>query len=457
MKKSVRSIASLAVLSLIPLLASAGQSQDQSQDDQDRNERTTTLPVGNYEDRSLLPTGQFITPTAAPGSTIQVLATGLRADGNADASEAVNTALSPDGKTLLVMTSGWNHSNNQPNGTPITFPTLDPTTGAAVGTTSNDEWVFVYSIGRNGVATKQQQINIPDTFSGLTWAPDGSRFYISGGDDDRVYVYKQSGSQYVPDVPFILLGHNSNQTAPIPNYDGSLLKGTKAAAAAPALVTGAVVSGIAVSRDGKTLVAANYENDSLSIVDTASRKPIREVHFFNPGDTVAQGEFPYDAAILSDHSGAARTAYVTSQRDDQVMAVDVKTGKFSAIPVGDQPNRLVLSRDQSRLYVVNSNSDTISVIDTATQRVERTLQLSRRGDRYKGLNANSVAISPDGGTLYVTLATENSVAVVNLWTGELEGRIPTGWYPSSVSVGADGSTLYVSTFKSNSGPNPGND
>jgi hypothetical protein len=156
-----------------------------------------------------------------------VLATGLRADGNADASEAVNTALSPNGKTLLVMTSGWNKSNDQSNGTPINFPTLDPITGAAVGTTGNDEWVFVYQIGKSGTATKLQQINIPDTYSGLTWAPDGSRFYISGGDDDRVYAYKASGSQYVPDTPFILLGHNSNETAPIPHYDGSLLKGTR--------------------------------------------------------------------------------------------------------------------------------------------------------------------------------------------------------------------------------------
>jgi YVTN family beta-propeller protein len=452
MTSQIRSIASLAVLSLMPLLANAGQFPDE----QDRNERTTTLPVGNYNDRSLLPTGQFITPTAAPGSTIQVLATGLRADGNADASEAVNTTLSPDGKTLLVLTSGWNRNNAQPDGTPITFPTLDPVTGTPVGTTRNDEWVLVFHLDDHGVATKQQQISIPDTFSGLTWAPDGLRFYISGGDDDRVYVYKQSGGQYVPDAPFILLGHNSNQTAPIPHYDGSLLKGTRAAAAAPALVRGAVVAGIAVSRDGKTLAAANFENDSLSIVDTTSRTTIREVHFFNPGETVAQGEYPYDVAIVSDKDGAARTAYVTSLRDDQVMVVDVKTGKFSSIAVGDQPNRMVLSGDQSRLYVVNGNSDTISVVDTATSRVEKTLQLSRPGDRYKGLNANSATISPDGNTLYVTLATENSVAIVNLWSGELEGRIPTGWYPTSVSVGANGSTLYVSTFKSNSGPNPGN-
>src|SRR5215469_10657031 len=150
----------------------------------------TSQPVGNYNRGSILPTGQVITPTAAPGSTIQVLSTDLRADGNADASEAVNTALSPDGKTLLILTSGWNNGNRTPEGAAITFPTIDPTTGAQVGTTNKDEWVFVYQVSAHGTATKVQQINIPNTYSGLTWAHDGSRFYISGGEDDRVYIYK---------------------------------------------------------------------------------------------------------------------------------------------------------------------------------------------------------------------------------------------------------------------------
>jgi YVTN family beta-propeller protein len=446
MKKSCWFIASLAVLSLIPLAAIEGQARS----------NRTTLPVGNFDDGSLLPTGRFITPTAAPGSTIQVLSTGLRADGNADAAEAVNSALSPDGKTLLVLTSGWNKGNRNPDGSSITFPTIDPTSGAQVGKTGNAEWVFVYQVAANGAATKLQQINIPDTYSGLTWAPDGSRFYVSGGDDDRVYIYKLSGTQYVPDTPFILLGHNSNQTAPLTKYDGSILKGTKVGEAVPSLVNGAVVAGVALSRDGKTLVAANYENDSLSIVDTASRQVKNEVHFFTPGGKVAQGEFPYDAVILSNHSGSARTAYVTSQRDDQVMVVDIDTGRFSAIRVGDQPNRMVLSGDQRNLYVLNGNSDSISVIDTDVQRVARTISLSRPGDRYKGLNPNAAILSPDGNTMYVTLGAENSIAVVNLGAGRVEGRIPTGWYPTSVSVSGNGNTLYVSTFKSNSGPNPGN-
>jgi len=421
----------------------------------------TTLPVGNFNNGSILPTGQVITPIAAPGSTIQVLSTGLRSDGNADAAEAVNTALSPDGKTLLVLTSGWNKNNRVPSGAPISFPTLDPNTGVPVGTTTLSEWVFVYSVSGDGTVTKRQQINIPSTYSGLVWAPDSTQFFVSGGQDDRVYVYRSNGSEFVPDAPFILLGHNSNPSAPFPKYDGSILKGTKAAQAVTfngrsLIVGGAVVAGLAISRDGKTLVAANFENDSISVVDTATRSVIREVKFFTPGDTVAQGEFPYDVAVVSNLDGSAKTAFVTSQRDDQVMAVDIASGTFTSILVGDQPNRTVLSKDQKTLYVVNGNSDTISVIDTAAEKVLRTISLSRPEDRYKGSNPNSAALSPDEKTLYVTLGFENAVAVVNLASRHVSGRIPTGWYPTSVSVSKDGIRLYVCTFKSNSGPNPAN-
>jgi YVTN family beta-propeller protein len=422
----------------------------------------TSQPVGNYNNGSILPTGQVITPTAAPGSTIQVLSTGLRADGNADAAEAVKTALSPDGHTLLVLTSGWNRDNHLINGAPITYPTLDPNTGAAVGITTHSEWVFVFGVNADGTVTKLQQINIPSTYSGLAWAPDGSHFYVSGGQDDRIYLYKFNGSQYVPDTPFILLGHNSNANAAFPKYDGSILKGTRAAGAvtfggSSLIVGGAVVAGLALSQDGKTLVAANFENDSISIIDTATRAVVSEVKFFTPGGTVAQGEFPYDVAVLSNPDGSAKTAFVTSQRDDEVMVVDVASGSFTSISVGDQPNRMVLTKDQQTLYVLNGNEDTVSVIDTSSEKVVRTLSLSRSGDKYKGSNPNSAALSRDESTLYVTLGFENAVAVIDLDDGYVRGRIPTGWYPTSVSVAKDGGErLYVSDFKSNDGPNPTN-
>jgi YVTN family beta-propeller protein len=413
----------------------------------------TTSPVGNLKNgAALLPTGQIITPAAAPGSTFAPLGTGLRADKNADAAEAVSTALSPDGKTLLVLTSGYNKNFKDESGNNLTYPVLDPLTGQPTSVkTSNAEWVFVYDVS-SGNLIERQKINIPNTYNGLAWSGDGKRFYVSGGIDDRVYVYTFNGSKYVPDAPFILLGHNSNQTDPFPKYDGGLLKDTPA----KAIATGAVVAGVAVSKDGKTLVAANFENDSISIVDTTTRKVLQEIKFFTPGSTQPTGEFPFDVVLKNANTGAAAKAFVTSQRDNEVLAVDITSGEITRIPVGDQPNKMGLSPNQNRLYVANGNSDTISVIDTNNDSVIKTISLSRPGDKYKGANPNSVAVSPDGRTLYVTLGGENAVAVVDLQSNRVIGRIPTGWYPNSVTLSKDGKKLYVVNAKSNSGPNPSN-
>ena len=409
--------------------------------------RVGDLPEGG----ALLPTGQVITPAAAPGSTFDRLATGLRSDNNADAAEAVTTALSPDGKTLLVLTSGYNlNFRNQNTGANLTYPVLDPVTGQPTATTTRKaEWVFVFDVS-SGKLVKRQQINIPNTYNGLAWAKDGSRFYVSGGIDDRVYVYAANGNQYIANAPFILLGHNSNQTDPFPSYDGGLLKNTPA----NRVTTGAVVAGLAVSPDGSTLVAANFENDSISLVNTANRQVTEEIKFFKPGDQVPTGEFPFDVALKSTTNGAAAKVFVSSQRDDEVVAVDVASRVITRIPVGSQPNKILLSADQNKLYVANGNSDTISVIDTNSNRVIGTISLSRPNDKYVGSSPNSLALSPDERTLYVTLAGENAVAVVDLRSGRVSGRIPTGWYPNSVSVSQDGRKLFVVNAKSNSGPNP---
>ena len=415
-----------------------------------------TDPVGEFDGGAILPTGKIITPTAAPGSTFMLLATGLRSDDNADANGAVATALSPDGETLLVLTSGYNKNfRNETTGEPISFPVLDPVTGLPSDTMVNKaEWVFIFDVSTDKLV-KKQQINIPNTFNGIAWAPDGLRFYVSGGIDDRIYVYSFKGTEFVPEAPFILLGHNSNQTAPVPDYDGGLLKGTPA----EIISTGAVVAGLDVSKDGKTLVAANFENDSISVVDTQTRQVVKEIKFFEPGGTVATGEFPFDVAIVSDkNTGAANKVFVSSQRDDEVLAVDLETGVVTRIPVGVLPTKMLLSPDQTFLYVANSESDTISVIHTQKERVVQALSLTRQGKTYTGSVPNSLAIGigpkKKKNRLYVTLANENAVAVVDLHTGRVKGRIPTGWYPSSVSVSQDGRTLYVVNTKDVAGPNP---
>lgn len=417
----------------------------------------SSLEVGGPpQGPAYIPTGQYITATAAPGSVFMRLATGLRPDGTADAAEAVTTRLSPDGKTLLVLTSGFNKNFKTESGTPITHPVLDPITGKPTTTmTSKAEWVFVFDVTA-GVPKKVQQINIPNTYDGLVWAPKGDRFYVSAGGDDRIYIYKKDGAQFVPDAPFILLQHNSNQTAPIPAHDGGVLKNTAANIASKGqLATGAVVANLALSADGTQLFAANLENDSISYANTTKRTLVGDTFFTLPGSRRPIGEYPYDVAVKSTAKGKAEKIYVTSQRDDQVIAL-WKTGRQQIIHVGGGPNRMLLTNKQSRLWVANGNTDSLSVIDTATDTVIGTASLQRPGHPFFGANPNSISASPDGSTLYVTLGGENAVAVVSAKTGQVLGRIPTGWYPNSSSVSADGKWLYVVNAKSNAGPNPGN-
>lgn len=404
---------------------------------------------------ALLPTGYYTTATATPGSSFQPLRTYLRADGNADAAEAVTTALSPDGKTMLVLTSGYNKNYKTTTGTPIVHPVLDPLTGAVATTSPLGEWVFVYDV-RVANPVVKERINLPNTYDGLVWAPDGKSFYVSGGIDDRIYVYAStppgSPEPYAAAAPFVILGHNSNDTAPTPTYDGGLLKGF----ASTGIATGAAVAGIDVSADGSVLAAANLENDSVSLIDTKTRAVKGEIAFAPPGTSTARGEFPYWTAIRSTSAGALAEVYVSSLRDDEIVAVDA-SGRVRTIKTDKAPNRILLSHDQSRLYVANGDSDTISVIDTARDRPIATIQVYREGDRYRGASPNALALSPDGNTLYVTLGNENAVGIIDLREQRLIGRIPTGWFPNSVSVSADGSRLYVVNAKSPSGPNPAND
>ncbi len=445
-----------------------------------------------------IPTGQYLTGTAAPGAVYQRLATGLRADGNADADSAMTSALSPDGTTLLVLTSGFNVAINQQvpqtpaSPVPLLFPALNPLTGTdtpftnpngsskvydaagnvqsgSPGTQLNQaEFVFVFDV-RTGTPVKVQQLYVPDTFDGLAWDPSGRHFFVSGGVDDRVLVYKRDGATFVPDAPFVTLGHDDDDTQTLPLYDGGSLRftplGQVLTAKIPSenpyfkLLAGAVAAGFDVSRDGRTLVVANFGDASASFVDLATRKVTAEIRFTPAGATAAsdaKGEYPFWVAVRSDpSSGALRKAYVSSYRDDDVMVVAPGLATAKEIKVPSGPSKMALSADGATLYVACGRDDSIAAIDTTTDTVTRTMSLARPGYRFKGAMPTAIAVAPGGKTLYVTLGGENAVAVVDVPSGKVLGRIPTGWLPTSVSLSADGTRLFVVNEKSNAGPNPG--
>ncbi|HEY1648796.1 MAG TPA: hypothetical protein VGF96_12490 [Terracidiphilus sp.] len=398
----------------------------------------------------IMPSGQLITPLAPAGARFSRLNPGLKDFPDYTVGQAVKTAISPDGNTLLVLTSGFNRLNDAQ--------------GHQVAGDSN-EYVFVFDVSRGNLRQKQV-LQVPNTFFGLAFAPDGNHFFVSGGVDDDVHVFSDSNGAWAGTGEPVELGHTVGA-----GYHGRPM-----------------VANLAVTADGKTLVAADIAHDAISLVDLARDAKIGEL-MLRPADVQvpgaeagagvhsaaengavsagaaaesAHGKSPFGVAIKG-----STTAYISSERDREIDVVDIAQPAspklIARIPVAGNPNNILLNRTQARLFVAADNSDRVSVIDTAANRVIEEIRTTapagvlRGPAQLPGAAPNSLALSPDEKTLYVTNGGMNAIAVIALGAGAphgVIGLIPTGWYPQSISVSRDGKTLYDVNSKSDPGPNP---
>jgi len=381
--------------------------------------------------QTVLPTGQRLTPEVARGAIFQPLNPDLPGLPAFTAGQASAVALSPDRRTLLILTSGFNRNEGAD--------------GRRVAALSN-EYVFVYDVS-GAAPVKRQVLQIPNTFLGIAWAPSGRRFYVSAGVDDAVLEYEAADQGYRPARRFAL-GHSAGL--------GLQVKPSAA--------------GLGVSPDGRWLLAANLQNESVSLIDLTAGKVASELDL-RPGKLdpakqgVSGGGYPLAVAWTSD-----RQAFVATERDREVIALSVAGGALKLtrrIRTQGQPTALVAAPGGRRLYAALGNTDGVAVIDPVGGRIlEQAPTLApaalMAGRRFRGgANSNALALSPDGRSLYVSNGGENAVAVVALGaTGKggkggglhVTGLIPTGWYPTGVATA--GGKLFVVNGKSDPGPNP---
>jgi YVTN family beta-propeller protein len=150
---------------------------------------------------------------------------------------------------------------------------------------------------------------------------------------------------------------------------------------------------------------------------------------------------PWGAAYIEPRTGAIAQGTVS--------VFDLATGRFlNEIRVGLHPNVMAVSQDQGTLYVANGNSDNVSVIDVASDKVSCYIQvgLFQTQGNLVGSSPNGLALDSLGQTLFVSNGLDHAVAVVQLGDNpHVLGYIPTEAYPSGLLC--VNNTLYVANLE----------
>ena len=206
------------------------------------------------------------------------------------------------------------------------------------------------------------------------------------------------------------------------------------------------IAGLAFDSSGSTLVAVDNQTGHktdykglLSLINSETGAISSQIEV---------GGFPLDTVVTGGK------AYVGCERDGQVDVVNLSQHRVTrAIHTGAQPVDLLLDQKGARLFVANSGSDTVSIIDTKTDKIIKTLLLRPTDLRgLPGTGPLGMSLSPDEATLYVACSDMNAVAVVDLKTGVMQGYVPTGWLPTSLV--ATSKSLLVASAKGIQAVNP---
>jgi len=244
------------------------------------------------------------------------------------------------------------------------------------------------------------------------------------------------------------------------SHDGSHLYASIASISDPlGSKKGDTGSGVIVYRfsDG------NIEPDRLIHLPLQQLAPGRQTRLI--GDKEGDKGIPYPAAIAVIEKNGAEKLLVADNLSDDVLLLDATTGTIEhrfdlsesdAVP-STYPIALATSKDGSRAFVALWNASEIVELNLANNTVGRKLDLLKpRSPIAPGTHPCAFALSPDGRTLYITLANRDAVAAVNVGGGQfavkgyfdtrLPGQSYFGAEPDALALNTDGSRLYVANM-----------
>jgi YVTN family beta-propeller protein len=375
---------------------------------------SSTEPAGEISlRRYVTPVHQVLTPVG-----IQVELPGMRPQA---------LALSPDSSRLV--TSGKSKE----------LVLIDPQTGEI-----RQNVALPSSEARNPDAVSSQILK-PDksgqlSYTGLIFSPDGTRIYLSNVDGD-IKVFRVSRAGQVSGLFSIPL-----PAANAPNRKEE------------------IPAGLAISRDGRRLYVVLNLSNRLAQIDTATGEMLRSWPVgVAPYDVVLVGEKAYvsnwggrlpDDDSLTGPAGQGTRVRVDAVRhiasEGSVSVIRLnQQAPVSQIMVGLHSSGIARSPNGRYVVVANAGSDTLSVIDTRTDKVIETIWAKPSPADLFGASPNALAFDPSGDTLFVANGTQNAIAVFRFHPVEsrLLGLIPVGWFPGAVAYDNKHHRLVVANIK----------
>lgn len=196
--------------------------------------------------------------------------------------------------------------------------------------------------------------------------------------------------------------------------------------------TGRAPHELAVSPDGRTVVAVSYREpdfagDTLHLFDIATATPRSVVAL--PGHKGLHG---------LKWIGRGRRLIVTSEVTRNVALVDAVAGRLIAsIPTGQDGSHMVaVSADGRRAFVANIGSGTFTAIDLIRNRKLRDVPV--------GAGAEAVALSPDGRRLWVGANDARKVVIFDAQSLARVGEFATEGVPIRIEFSPNGRQVAIS-------------
>jgi YVTN family beta-propeller protein len=269
------------------------------------------------------------------------------------------------------------------------------------------------------------RVNIPETFVGLAFLPDGSQLFASGAEHEVVHQFAFAKG--------FLSDHREIRIADIKEKF--------------------VPAGLAVSRNGQQLFVANPWGDTVAYLDFKQPQRINHIK-------MNESDYPY----LPLPSADGKRLYVSLWGRARVAVVNLETKKIDAVwETKDHPTEMLLNKQQDLLFVACANSNSVCVIETASGKTLEVITSSLYPQAPVGSTPNSIALSPDEKVLLVANADNNNVAVIDVSArghSTSLGFIPAGWYPTSVRFSPINGNILIANGKglmskaNTRGPNP---